>query len=120
MARQNNNYFEVDSSFYEQMEDVAYRLAEAERSLVIFTDGLSALEKKLMKEADDAFFAENRKRLPETLQRREARRHPNYTKMVRAKASASSDKVYLKMKADILKMKFDEWRTRSANNRHAS
>jgi hypothetical protein len=37
--------------------------------------------------------------------------------MVRAKATAIQNKTILKGQLDLLKMKFDEWRTRRADSR---
>tara|TARA_Y100000310_G_scaffold92562_1_gene90210 strand:- start:2396 stop:2764 length:369 start_codon:yes stop_codon:yes gene_type:complete len=122
MSQRTQRFSEIepDNAFYKEMEDLSFRLGEAEKNLVIYTDGLSALEKKLMKEADDSFYELHKKRLPETLQRREAKRDPRYTKMIRAKASASRDKVTYRIQLDIMKMKFEEWRTRSADRRNSN
>lgn len=111
--------FEVDESFYEKYEGLANRLAIAERDLVIYTDGLAALEKKLMQDADDAFFNEHKKRLPEVLQRREAKANPEFTRMIRAKAQAQCQRTALRAQLDVMKMRFEEWRTRSADRRNS-
>lgn len=110
---------EIDSEFYERWEQAHLELAEVEKDLVILTDGLSSLEKKLMYQADEAFNAEYKKRLPETLQRREARRHDNYVQAIKAKAQAQGRKILIKGRIDMMKMVFDEWRTRSADRRNS-
>jgi hypothetical protein len=108
---------EIDDSFYEQYERINLKLGEAERDIVYYTDGLSVLERQLMAKVDEEFYAKEKKRLPEYLQRREAKRHPDYINMVRAKATAIQNKTILKGQLDLLKMKFDEWRTRRADSR---
>jgi len=109
---------EVDEDFYAELESLNIRLAEAERDLVLFTEGLSVVEKKLMIKADNQFFSEHKKRLPEVLQRRDARASPQYMNVVRAKARAQESKVSLRGQIDTMKMKFEGWRTRSANSRN--
>lgn len=118
-TRQTRQPFEVDEAFYEKYEDIANRLAIAERDLVIYTDGLAALEKKLMQDADDAFFNQHKKHLAEVLQRRDAKANPEFTRMIRAKAQAQSQRTALRSQLDIMKMRFEEWRTRSADRRNS-
>ncbi len=110
---------EIDERFFDRMEELNIRLGEAERELVYCTDGLSALEKKLMIVADEAFYAQEKKRLPEYLQRREAKADPRYINMIRAKSRAQERRTTLRGQIDIMKLKFEEWRTRSADRRNS-
>lgn len=110
---------EINTEFYERWESAHLDLAEVEKDLVILTDGLSALEKKLMHQADEAFYRDFNKRLPETIQRREARRHDNYIQAIKAKAQTQGRKVLIKGRIEMMKMQFDEWRTRSADRRNS-
>lgn len=109
--------FELTDSFYEEMLQIVAQLAEVEESLVLHTDGLDALEKQLMKEHDAAHFATYNKSSPEYWQRREAKADPRYMERVYAKAALTSRRVMLKAQINILEMRYNEWRTRSANRR---
>jgi hypothetical protein len=119
MNSRKGGVIEIDDSFYESYRDVTLRLGEAEHNLVFFTEALPVLEKKLMYRSDEAFYTEFKKRLPEYLQRREAKSNPAYIQAVRAKARSQEAKVALRGEQDILKMKFDEWRTRSVDRRNS-
>jgi len=110
---------EIDDAFYQRYESLGIRLAEAERDLVIYSEGLSVIEKKLMVKADNAFFRENNKRQAEALQRRDAKADPEYMKVVRAKAKAQESKTLYKVQLELMKMKFEGWRTRSADRRNS-
>jgi hypothetical protein len=111
---------DIDSVFYEDFLQLKIRLGQAERDLVIATDGLSALEKQLMIRADKAFRLANNKAMPEYAQRRDAKAHPLYSQMINAKARAAEVKIVLVGKIEIMKMRFDAFRTRSADRRHGS
>ncbi len=65
------------------------------------------------------FFEKQQKRLPEVLQRRDAKANPEFTRMIRAKAQAQGQRTALKAQLDIMKMRFEEWRTRSADRRNS-
>jgi hypothetical protein len=110
---------DINSVFYEDFLQLKIRLGQAERDLVITTDGLSALEKQLMIRADKAFrLANNNKAMPEYAQRRDAKAHPLYSQMINAKARAAEVKIVLVGKIEIMKMRFDAFRTRSADRRN--
>ena len=115
--KKNIEFTEINNDFYEELENTAIKLAAAERDLVIYTDGLGALERRLMVEADNLFYEKYKKRLSEALQRRDARAREEYTRMIRATATAQEQKTLLRCRYDMLKMKFEAWRTRSANKR---
>jgi DNA replication initiation complex subunit (GINS family) len=110
---------EIDTDFYERWENSHLELAEVEKDLVILTDGLSSLEKKLMHQADESFYRDFNKRLPEVLQRREARRHESYIQTIKAKAQVQGRKILVKGRIEMMRMQFDEWRTRSADRRNS-
>jgi hypothetical protein len=118
MSKQVFGAVEIDEAFYQRFTELNVQLGEAERDLIYYTEGLSVLEKKLMERADENFYKSEGKRLPEYLQRREAKSHPEFINMVRAKARAQEAKVVLKGQVELMKMKFDEWRTRSADRRN--
>lgn len=109
--------FEITDNFYEEYLSTAALLAEVEESLVLYTDGLDALEKSLMKEHDAKFISETKKSAPEYLQRREAKADPRFQQAVSAKASLVARRVMLKAKMNVFDMRYQEWRTRSANRR---
>lgn len=109
--------FELTEQFYEDMILVATELAEVESSLILHTDGLDALEKQLMKEHDAAYLAQYNKTSPEYWQRREAKADPRYIARIQAKAALTARRTILKAKYHILEMRYNEWRTRSANRR---
>lgn len=115
----NNAVIEIDQSFYDRWDNLHQDLAEAEKDLVIYTDGLGALEKRLMQKADDDFYREYKKRLAEVLQRREAKADQSYINTIRAKAAAQARKTLIKGRVEMMKMQFDEWRTRSADRRNS-
>jgi hypothetical protein len=110
---------EIDDDFYVRWNALHLDLGEAEKDLIIYTDGLGALEKRLMQKADDDFYKEFSKRLPEYLQRRDAKSDNRYILTMRAKAAAQSRKTVLKGKIEMMKMQFEEWRTRSADRRNS-
>lgn len=110
---------DITPSFWEEINRLNSELADTEHDLVIFTDGLTALEKRLMQMADERFYAENKKRLPECLQRREAKADKRYTALIRNKARVTSKRMLLRGQIKIMEMQFDEWRTREANKRRA-
>lgn len=109
--------FEITDKFYEDYLEAAARLAEVEESLVLHTDGLDALEKHIMKEYDTGHIKQYNKSSPEYLQRREAKADPRYQQAISAKASLVSRKVMLKAQLNVFDMRYQEWRTRSANRR---
>lgn len=119
MGSNTHGVVEVNQDFYQQYEDTTIRLAQAEHNLVFYTEGLAVLEKQLMVKSDQDYYGEHKKRLPEYLQRREAKSHPDYVTMVRNKAAAQRDKSIFKGRIEILKMQFEEWRTRSADRRNS-
>lgn len=109
--------FELNESFYKEYEQAAARLAEVEEDLVLHTDGLDALEKQLMKEHDAEHMKQYKKSAPEYWQRREAKSDSRYHQMIYAKAALVSRKIMLKAQINMLDMRYQEWRTRSANRR---
>lgn len=109
--------FELTESFYEDYINVATELADVEASLVLHTDGLDALEKQLMQEYDATHLAKYNKSAPEYLQRREAKADPRYMSRVYAKSALAAKKTLLKARLNMLDMRYNEWRTRSANRR---
>lgn len=113
----NKTSFELTEQFYIDYQEVASRLAVVEEDLVIYTDGLDALEKQLMKEHDEKFHQQYGKSLPEYIQRREAKSDKRYRQAINAKAALVAKKVMLKAQINILDMRYNEWRTRSANRR---
>ena len=119
MLKKNRSVIEIDSDFYDKWTQLTMDLGEAEKDLVIYSDGLGALEKRLMQEADEKFYQETKKRLPEYMQRREAQADERYVMTLRAKASAQSKRTILKGQIEMMKMQFDEWRTRSADRRNS-
>jgi hypothetical protein len=119
MSGNTRGVMEVDKEFYENYEDANIRMAQADHNLVFYTEGLAVLEKQLMVRSDNDYYKAFNKRLPEYLQRREAKSHPDYVTMVRSKASAQRDKTIYKGRIEILKMQFEEWRTRSADRRNS-
>ncbi|MBD78093.1 MAG: hypothetical protein CL840_03980 [Crocinitomicaceae bacterium] len=108
---------EITPQFWQEMETLIEDLAIVEHDLTIYTEGLSALEKKLMKEVDERQYHIDGKRLPEYLQRREAKADSRYNAAIRAKAGIVAKRTLLKGKVKMMEMQFDEWRTRSANKR---
>ena len=114
-----NSPFEVTEEYYRNLEASAIELAEAEYQLSLMTDGVDILEKSLMYKADLDFKAatESNKALPVDLQRREAKRSPEYAHAVRAKAAAKRAQSLAKSKRFDLEKRFEEWRTRSADKR---
>ena len=114
-----NSPFEVTEEYYRNLEASAIELAEAEYQLSLMTDGVDILEKSLMYKADLDFKAatESIKALPVDLQRREAKRSPEYAHAVRAKAAAKRAQSLAKSKRFDLEKRFEEWRTRSADKR---
>jgi len=110
---------EIDSEFEDKFREIAINLAQAEHDLVLYTDGLSILEKKLMYKVDEEYYKQHSKRLPEYAQRRDAKRHPRYTDMVRAKAAAARDRSLYRTEKDIYEMRFKEWQTRSVDRRNS-
>jgi hypothetical protein len=119
MGQQRRGNIEIGDDFYERYDQIVHDLAEAERDVVMTTDGLSALERRLMQDADEQFFKAHNKRLSESLQRREAKADPRYSMMIRAKAKAMETRTLLRGQSDIMQMKFREWQTRSANSRNS-
>ena len=117
MTQQIINIVEPDSKYYELYDDFCMRYAQEEEDHVFYTEALSIMEKRLMVEADEQFYAKHNKRLSEALQRRDAKVNPNYIKLVRSKAAAVKRVRALKGKITMLDRKFDEWRTRCANQR---
>lgn len=117
-ARRRGN-IEIGDEFYDRYEQLMHELAEAERDVVMTTDGLSALERRLMQEADEKFYAAHKKRMSESIQRREAKADPRYSVMIRAKAKAMEARTLLRGQVEIMNMKYGEWRTRSANSRNS-
>ena len=57
------------------------------------------------------------KTLAVDLQRREAKRSQEYANVVRAKAAAKRAQSLARSRRADMEMKFDEWRTRSADRR---
>jgi hypothetical protein len=114
-----NSIVEIGPEFYDRWNSFHLDLGEAEKDLIIFTDGLSALEKRLMQEVDDKFYNETKKRLPEYLQRRDAKSDNRYIQTLRAKASAQARRIVLKGKIEMMKMQFEAWRTRAADRRYS-
>lgn len=109
---------EINQDYYDLYDECTILLAKAEENIVILKNGLEVLEKRLMKEHDEAFKAENNgKTLPEYLQRREAKADPRYMAATRALAQATYQKVLYRGKLASLDKKHDEWRTRSADRR---
>lgn len=108
---------QIGPQFWQEMETLTEDLAIVEHDLTIYTEGLSALEKQLMKEVDDRQYQVDGKRLPEYLQRREAKADSRYNAAIRAKAHIVSKRILIKGKLRMMEMQFDEWRTRSANKR---
>jgi hypothetical protein len=110
---------EIDSDFYDRWSNLHLDLGEAEKDLIIYSDGLGALEKRLMQESDDKFYENCQKRLPEYMQRREAQSDQRYVMTLRAKGAAQSRRMVLRGQIEMMKMQFDEWRTRSADRRNS-
>lgn len=108
---------QMTPKFWQEMEELNENLAMVEHDLTIYTEGLSALEKQLMKEFDERQYQVDGKRLPEYLQRREAKADPRYNAAIRAKARVVAKRILIRGKLEMMKMQFDEWRTRSANKR---
>lgn len=72
-------------------------------------------QQQIMKEVDEQQYQVDGKRLPEYLQRREAKVDSRYTAAIRAKAHIVSKRILIKGKLRMMEMQFDEWRTRSAS-----
>lgn len=111
------NSIEIDDNFSAQLREVAAKLAQAEHDRVLYTDGLSVLEKKLMYKVDQEYYEKYQKRLPEYAQKRDAKRHPDYGQMVRMKAAAYRDCSLFRSEKEFLEMRFKEWQTRSVDRR---
>jgi hypothetical protein len=119
-ANNNNPVVEIDEKFYEEWMKLHADQAVADADLIIYTDGLSVLEKKIMQEVDEAFAKNNAgKRLPEYLQRRDAKSDSRYADNIRAKAKAAAKQRMLRGAIKMKEMQFEEWRTRSANRRYS-
>ncbi|OUV22621.1 MAG: hypothetical protein CBC55_03675 [Gammaproteobacteria bacterium TMED95] len=119
--KNNTGPFEVTDEYYEDLDAAAHELAEAEYQLSLITDGVDIMEKTLMFKADQEYktTTNSNKSLPIELQRREAKRSPEYAHAVRAKAAAKRAQSLAKSKRFDLDKRFDEWRTRSADKRNA-
>jgi hypothetical protein len=116
---QNSQAFDVTDEYYKELDDAAVTLAEAEYQLSLLTDGVDIVEKTLMYKADLDFKEQtgSGKTLAVDLQRREAKRSQEYANVVRAKAAAKRAQSLARSRRADMEMKFDEWRTRSADRR---
>jgi hypothetical protein len=115
----NNSPFEITEKYYEDLDAAAIRLSEAEYQLSLLTDGVDIVEKTLMYKADQDFKAAtgSSKTLAVELQRREAKRSPEYAHIVRAKATAKAAQSLAKSRRFDMEKRLDEWRTRAATKR---
>jgi len=114
-------FSEVDDNFFETMHRIQDDYSEAVYEKTLLENGLSILEKDLMREsAASVMHSTGAKSVPEFIQRRDAKADPRYKKAVLALAAAERNVVLLRGRLDSLKMQFESWRTRQANRRNGN
>lgn len=107
----------MDENFFVLLEEANATLGHAREQEAILDGMMDALVARLMQEHDEAFRKQTGKSLSIELQKRSAKADPRYAQAVCSHAKAVSNRTLAQGRCDVLKLRFEAWRTKSANKR---